>query len=79
MGAWKLRFSTWPPKSESLVSDWKPMEDVDVWAALLPHSLLCDDVRRREVAGCVTSVVQSTNFLLLSTGTLAVVIPAGKS
>jgi hypothetical protein len=55
------------------------MEDVDVWAALLPHSLLCDDVRRREVAGCVTPVVQSTNFLLLSTDTLAMVTPTGKS
>jgi hypothetical protein len=55
-----------PLKSERLVSDWKPLEDVDVWAALLPHSLLCDDVRRREVAGCVTPIVQSANLILLS-------------
>lgn len=53
-------------KSERPSSDWKPL-----WAALLPHCL-CDDVRRREVAGFVTPVCTVCRFVITRSGARAV-------
>ena len=53
-------------KSERPSSDWKPL-----WAALLPHCL-CDDVRRREVAGLMTPVCTVCRFVITRGGARAV-------